>query len=165
MGNKLNLSSAVCAPLTVYQRSEGEAQQGFLPFCIRTEWCEWWVAEMWWWTITEHQYLIGPSLLLLFFFGHGHKERIEFKYTAAEHPLVMSLPSLLKANIYIWHILDCCHGNGCIDTSIAVQICSVQKDQEDDGWKRKRPALHILVFVISVLQLLSSKKEDIWLLD
>jgi len=39
MGNKLNLSSAVYAPLAMYQRSEGEAQQCFLPFCSRTE-CE-----------------------------------------------------------------------------------------------------------------------------
>lgn len=63
---------------------------------------------------------INPSL-----FVHGHKEGTGFKCSAVEHPLVVCL---LKSNVYIWHIRGCCHGNGCIDTSIAEQLCSVQKD-------------------------------------
>lgn len=76
----------------------------------------------------------------------------------------VSLPSLLKSNVYIWHILGCCHGNGCIDTSIAEQLCSVQKDHKDDGWESKRSVLSIQMFIF-VLQLLSSswKAYSCWI--
>ena len=108
-----------------------------------------------------------PPLILLWVFAHGHKEGTGFKCSAAERPLVMCLflLCLLKSNIYIWHILGCCHGNGCIDTSIAEQLCSVQKDQKDDGWERKRPVLSIQAFIIFILQLLSSswKAYSCWI--
>lgn len=100
-------------------------------------------------------------------FAHGHKDRIGLKCSAAECPLVMCLflLCLLKSDVYIWHILGCCHGNSCIDTSTAEQLCSVQKDWKDDGWERKTPVLSIQGFIIFVLQLLRSswKAYSCWI--
>lgn len=117
--------------------------------------------------LREHWYPKEPPLIFLWVFAHSHQEGIGFKCSAAEHPLVMCLflLCLLKSNVYIWHILGCCHGNGCIDTSTAEQLCSVQKDQKDDGWERKRPVLSIQAYIIFVLQLLHSswKAQSCWI--
>lgn len=117
-------------------------------------------------TLREHCYPKGPLFILLWMFAHSHQEGIGFKCSAAEHPLVMCLflLCLLKSNVYIWHILGCCHGNGCIDTSTAEQLCSVLKDQ-DDGWERKRPLLSTQLYIIFVLQLLDFnwKAQSCWM--